>query len=68
MGNNKKQSQINWEDRLFQATLAFITSENIHEYNLSNGEILKAMRRAKTFIKEYKDTLNSKYFSDIIDE
>lgn len=68
MGNNKKQSQINWEDRLFQVTLAFITSENIHGYNLSNGEIFKAIHRAKTFIKEYKSNLDSGRFSDIIDE
>lgn len=68
MGNNKKQSQINWEDRLFQTALAFITSENIHGYNLSSGEIFKAMCRAKTFIKEYKTNLDSRHFSDIIDE
>lgn len=68
MGNNKKNPEIDWEERLFQTTLAFITEkeQNIHE--LSLGQVTKIMRKAKTFIKYYKYNLKDGYFSDLIDD
>lgn len=67
MKNNKKQ-QINWEERLFQTALNFITADGQNCHELSYGQISSSIRKAKKFLSGYKDKLENGILSDLIDK